>query len=113
MFNFDYITKEDRKEHKPNRPEIPNHPYRILIVRGFGSRKTNTLLNLINHETDINKIYSYAKDPNEAKYQSLINKKESRSLKYLNGSKAFIQYSNYMDDIKILKNTIQIKNEKC
>ena len=52
MFNFDYITKEDKK-HKPNRPEIPDHPYRILIVRGSGSGKTIALLNLINHEPDV------------------------------------------------------------
>ena len=56
MFNFDYITKEDIKEHNPNWPEIPDHPYRILIVGGSASGKTNTLLNLINYEPDIDKI---------------------------------------------------------
>ena len=56
MFNFDYITKEDIKEHNPNWPEIPDYPYRILIVGGSGSGKTNALLNLINHEADIDKI---------------------------------------------------------
>ena len=55
MFNFDYITKEDIKKHNPNWPEISDHPYRILIVGGSGSGKTNTLLNLINHEADIDK----------------------------------------------------------
>ena len=71
------------------------------------------MLNLINHESDIDKIYLYAKDPYEAKYQLLINKKESTDLKYLNDSKTFIEYSNDMNDIiKILKNVIQIKNEK-
>ena len=45
MFNFDYIKKEDIKEHNPNWPEIPDHPYRILIVGGSGSGKTNALLN--------------------------------------------------------------------
>ena len=52
MFNFDYIdyiTKEDIKEHNPNWPEIPDHLYRILTVGGFGSGKTNTLLNLLNY----------------------------------------------------------------
>ena len=58
MFNFDYITKEDIKEHNPKWPEIPDHPYRILIVGGFGSGKTNALLNLINHEPDIGKKFS-------------------------------------------------------
>ena len=75
MFNFDYITKEDIKEHNPNWPKIPDHPYKILIVGGSGSGKTNALLNLINHEPDIDKIYLYAKDPYEAKYQLLINKR--------------------------------------
>ena len=53
MFNFDYITKEHIKEHNPNWPDIPLHPYRILIVGVSGSGKTNALLNLINHEPDI------------------------------------------------------------
>ena len=57
-------------------PCIPNHPYRILIIGGSGSRKTNMLLNLINNWPDIDKIYLYAKDPYEAKHQYLINKRE-------------------------------------
>ena len=63
MFNFDYITEEDIKEHDPNWPEIPNHPYRILTVGGSGSQKANALLGPINHEPYIDKIYLYAKDP--------------------------------------------------
>ena len=55
MFNFDFVTKEDKKEHNLNWPEIPNHPYRILIIGGSGSGKTNALLNLINDELDIDK----------------------------------------------------------
>ena len=74
MFNFDYITKEDIEEHNPHWPEIPDHSYRILIVGDSGSGKANALLNLINHETDIDKVYFYAKDPYEAKYQLLITK---------------------------------------
>ena len=50
------------------------------------------------HKPDIDKIYLYARDPYKAKYQFLINKPESTSLKHVNGSKAFIKYSNYMDD---------------
>ena len=53
-----------------------NHPYRILILGGSGSEKTNTLSNLINNQPDIDKIYLYAKDPYEAKYQYLVNKRE-------------------------------------
>ena len=57
MFNFDYITKEDIKEHNLNWPEIPDYPYIIIIVGGSGSGKTNALLNLINNETDIDKFF--------------------------------------------------------
>ena len=99
MFNFDYITKEDIKEHNPKWPEIPDHPYRISIIAHSGSGKIYAILNLINHEPDIDEIYLHAKDPTEAKYQLLINKRESTGLKYLNDSKAFIEYSNDMDDI--------------
>ena len=63
MLNFDYITKEDIKEHSSNQPEIPDHPYKILIAGGSGFGKTNAFLNLINHEPDIDKIHLYAKDP--------------------------------------------------
>ena len=99
MFNFDYITKEDIKEHNPNWPEIPDHPYRILIIGGSGSEKTNALLNLINNEPDIDKKILYAKDPYEVKYQLLINKRESTGPKYFNDSKAFIEYSDDVDNI--------------
>ena len=74
-------------------------PYLILIISSSGPGKTNALLNLINHEPDLDKIYLYAKDPDEAKYQLLINKRESTGLNYSNHSKAFIEYSNDMDDI--------------
>ena len=58
------------------------------------------MLNLINNEHDIDEIYLFAKDPYEAKYQLLSNKRENTSLKYFNDSKAFIiEYSNDMDDI--------------
>ena len=49
--------------------KTPGHPYRILINAGSGSGKANKLLNLINDEPDIDQIYSYAKDPYEAKSQ--------------------------------------------
>ena len=67
MFSFDDITKENIKEHNTNWSDIPDHSYRILIVRGSGSGKTNALRNLINHEPDIDKIYLYAKDLSEPK----------------------------------------------
>ena len=100
MINLDDITKENKqKKNNANWTQIPDHPYRILIIGGSGSEKTNSLFNLINHQPDIGKIYLYAKDPYEARYQFLINKPEITDLKDFNDSKAFIQYSNDMDDI--------------
>ena len=99
MFNFDYIMKEDIKEHNPNWPEIPDHLYRIVLIGGFGSGKKNALLKLTNNEPDIDKIYLYAKDLYKAKHRLLINKRENTGLKYLNDSEAFIEDSNDMDDM--------------
>ena len=60
--------------HNPNCLYILDHPYRILIVGGSGSGKTDVLLNLIKHQRpDIDKIYLYVKDLFESKYQLLIN----------------------------------------
>ena len=77
MINFDNYTNENKTKHNKNWPYIPDHPYRILMIGGSGSGKTNVLLNLIENQPDIDKIYLYAKDPYEAKYQYLINKGES------------------------------------
>ena len=80
--------------HNPIWPYIPNHPYRILIIAGSGSGKTNVLLNLIKHQRlDIDKIYLYIKYPFESKYQSLINKREKVGIKKLKSPKAFIRSS--------------------
>ena len=57
--NIDDVIKENIKKHKPNWPQIPDHPYRILIIEGSGSVKTNSLFNLINEEPDIDKIFLY------------------------------------------------------
>ena len=73
--------------------------YKILIIGGSGSAKTNSLFNLINQQPDIDKSYLYTKDPYDAKYQFLINERESTDLKPFNDSKSFIEYSNDMDDI--------------
>ena len=56
MINFDDVTKENIKEHNANWPQITDHPYRILIIGGSGSRKTNSIFNLINEEPDIDKF---------------------------------------------------------
>ena len=102
MINFDDVTKENTKEHNPHWLQIPDHPNRILIIGGSRSKKPNSLCNLINHLPDIDNIYLYTKNPYEEKYQILINKWESTGLKYFNYFKAFIEYSDNMDDI--LKN---------
>ena len=57
MINFDYITKESIKEQNPDRPKIPDHPNRILIIGGSGSRKTSALFNLMSHQPNIDEIY--------------------------------------------------------
>ena len=99
MFNFDYYTNENKAEHNLKFPYILDHPYRILITGGSGSGKTNGLLNLINNQPDIHKIYLYAKDPYEAKYQYLINKREKVGLNHYDDPKVFIEYSNDMQDV--------------
>ena len=65
------------KEHDPSWPQILDYPYRILIIGGSGSGKTNSLFDLISQQPDIDKIYLYAKDPYGAKYQFQINKRKS------------------------------------
>ena len=69
MVNFDEYTDEGKIEYNSKWSYITDHPYRILIVGGSGSGKINALLNLINNQPDIDKIYLYAIDPYEAKYQ--------------------------------------------
>ena len=96
---MDDVVKENTKEHNPNWPQILDHPYRILITEGSGSGKINSLFNFINQQPDIDKIYLYAKDPYETKYQFLIQKCEDVGTKRFNDSKAFIEYPSNMDDI--------------
>ena len=96
---FDDYANENNTEQNPKWPYISDHPHRILIIGGSGYGKINALLNLINNQPDIDKIYLYAKDPYEAKYRFLINKRESTGLKHFNYTKAFIEYSNDMQDV--------------
>ena len=99
MINFDDYTNENKIDHNLKWPYVPDHPYRILIIGGSGSGKTNALLSLIYNQPDIDKIYLYAKDPYEAKYQCLINKREKVGLDHLDDHKAFMEYSNGMQDV--------------
>ena len=99
MINFDDYVNENKTEHNKNQPYTPDHPHRILIIGGSGSGKTNLLLNLIENQPDIDKIYLYAKDPYEAKDQYLINKREGVGRDHFNDPKAFIEYSNDMRDL--------------
>ena len=99
MINLDSITNENNKEHNEKWSYIPDHPYRILIIGGSVSGKTNALLNLINEQNNIDKIYLYARDLSEPKYEYLIKKREDAGIKHLNNPNAFIECSNTMDDV--------------
>ena len=99
MINLDSIVNDNNEKDNGKWPYIPDHPYRILIIGGSGSRKTNTSLNLINEQRDIEKIYLYTKDLSESKYEHLIKNRENAGLKHLNDAKAFIDCSNTMNDV--------------
>ena len=98
MVNFDDITNENKTEHNLKWPYIPDHLYRILVIGGSGSGKTNALLDLINNQLDIDKKYFDVKDPYEVKHQYLFKKREKVSLKDYDDPKVFIKYSNDMDN---------------
>ena len=97
MINFDDYTNDNIIEHNSKWPCIPDHPYRILIIGGSGSGKTNALLNLINNQQDIDKICK--RSICKKKYQYLINKREKLGINYFNDPKAFMEYSNDMQDV--------------
>ena len=64
-----------------NKNEDEDCPFRMLIIGPSGSGKTNTLLHLINNLHPIDKVYLYAKDLAEPKYEFLINKREQARIK--------------------------------
>ena len=110
MINFDDYVNENRTEHNKTWPYIPDHSYRMLIIGSWGTGKTNLSLNLIEKQPDIDKIYLYAKDPYESKYQYLINKREGVGINHF--KVLTLLYSIQMICmmfIKILMNTILIK----
>ena len=100
--NFTDYVNENRTEHNINWPYIPNKPQRISIMGDSGSGKTNVLLNLIENQPDIDKIYLYAEDPYETKYQYLIKIGEEVGIGNLNNPKAFNEFSNDMRDLNVL-----------
>ena len=110
MINFDNYVNENKTKHNKNWPYIPDYPYRILIIGGSGSGKTNLLLHLIENQPDIDKIHLYTKDPYESKYQYFINKTEGVGINHFNDPKAFIEIC--MIFTKMLMNTILINKNK-
>ena len=99
MINLDSVTSKNNKEDNGKWSYIPDHPYRILIIGGSGSGKTNALLNLINEQDDIDKMYLYAKDLNGPRYEFSIKKRENARIKHLDDPNAFNECFDTMDDV--------------
>ena len=95
MLNLDNIVSNKKKSSL----EDNDWPFRMLIIGPSGLGKTNTLLHLINNLHPIDKIYLYAKEIHEPKYEYLINKREQAGIKNLNDPHAFIEYSDDMNDV--------------
>ena len=124
MINFDDVTKKKEqnkktknkkiiKERNLDWSQISDHLYRILIIRGSGSGETNSFFNLLNQQSDIEKTDVYGKDPYEAENQFLIKKRKSTDLSILTILKILLNTQIiWMIFTKILKNTMQTKNEK-
>ena len=108
MLNLDNIVSNKKKSSSEN----DDWPFRILIIGPSGSGKTNTLLHLIYKFHPIDKIYLYAKDTDEEKYQYLINKREQAGIKNLNDPNAFIEYSSDMNDVLEDINNYNKKRDK-
>ena len=107
---FDGCTNENKTKHNKNWPYIPDHLYRILIIGGSGPGKTIVLLNLIENQPGIDKIYLYAKDPYEVKYQYLINIVKKKAQIIMTIPRLILSIKTIcMMFTKILMNTIKIK----
>ena len=104
MLNLDNIVSNKNTSSS----EDSNWSFRMLIIGPSGSGKTNTLLHLINNLHPIDKIYLYAKDIHEQKYEYLINKREQAGIKNVNDPHAFIEYS---DDMNVVLDDINNYNK--
>ena len=109
MINFDDYVNENKTEHNKTWPYNLDKPCRILIIAGPGSGNTNALLNLIENQPDIDKIYLYAKDPYQAKYQYLLNKRESVGINHFNDPKEKYDYD--AEDTLCISKLKEIFNE--
>ena len=112
MINLNSIINESNKERNEKWPFIPDHSYRILIIGGSGSEKTNALLNLLKEQDDIDKIYLYAKDLSEPKYEFLIKKRELEQTILMIHMHLLNVQIEWMTFIRILMTTIQAEKEK-
>ena len=108
MLNLDNVVSNKKKSSSEN----DDWPFRMLIIGPLDSGKTNTLLYLINNFHPIDKIYLYAKDTDEEKYQYLINKREQVGIKNLNDPHAFIEHSSDMNDVLEDINNYNPKRDK-
>ena len=102
MVNLDDITNTNDKDHNKKWPYITDHSYKMLIIEGSGSGKSNALINLIKGQYSdslIDKIYLHAKNLSESKSWFLIKKRENVGIKHLNDPKTFIERSASMDII--------------
>ena len=112
MINLDSITNKHNKECNGEWQYIPDHPYRIMIIGSSGSEKINALINLINEQNNIGKMYLYAKDLSEPKYEFLIEKGENVGIKHLNNPSTLSSVQiRWMTFMKILMITIQSEKE--
>ena len=109
MLNLDNIVN-NKNTTGLSSSEHNNWPFRMSIIGPSGSGKTNTLLHLINNLHPIDKIYLYAKDLHEPKYDYLINKREQAGIKNLNDPHAFIEY---LDDMNDVLDDINNYNKNC
>ena len=98
MIQKDKLWWSYNRKHKRTWSKLVTNSW-SSIQRLWIWKKTNPLFNLIHQQPHIDKIYLQFKDLHKSKYQFLINKRESTGLKHFNDSKAFIEYSNYVDDI--------------